>query len=159
MTLHKTLKVVASFEALKGLLALAAASGLLMLLHRDLHTLAIRLVEEAHLNPAAHYPGIFIQAAGHLQNGHLSLLALGAVAYAGLRFVEAYGLFRQASWAELLAALSGALYLPFEVMECLHRPDVLSYGLLLTNLLVVAVMVKALRERRRLDQGHNTQPQ
>ena len=35
------------------------------------------------------------------------------------------------------------------ITECLHNPDVLSYGLLLTNLLVVAIMVQALRERRR----------
>ncbi|WP_409420990.1 DUF2127 domain-containing protein [Pseudaeromonas sp. ZJS20] len=149
MVLHKTLRLVAAFEALKGLLALAAASGLLLLLHQDLHAIAVRLVEHAHLNPAAHYPGIFIQAIDHLQNVRFTLLALGALAYASMRFVEAYGLYRNASWAELLAALSGGIYLPFEVMECLHRPDVLSYGLLLTNLLVVAIMVQALRERRR----------
>lgn len=157
MKRHKTLTLVASFEALKGLLALAA--GGLLLLHSDLHRLAIRLVQDIHLNPADHYPALFIQACDQLQQGPLSLLALGAAAYAGLRFVEAYGLLRQASWAELLAALSGALYLPFELVECLRRPDTLTLSLLLTNLLVVAVMVQALRERRRLDQGRNTQPQ
>ena len=62
------LKAVAAFEALKGLVALAAASGAPLLVHRDLHQLALLLVEHTHLNPAAKYPSIFIEATAHLQD-------------------------------------------------------------------------------------------
>lgn len=151
MVLHKTLRLVAAFEAFKGVLALLAASGLLLLIHQDLHAITVRLVEHAHLNPAAHYPGIFIQAVSHLQDIHTTLIALGAVAYAAMRFAEAYGLYRNAPWAELLGALSGVIYLPLELMELIRHPNGLSVAALTLNLLVVAVMVKALRAHRQQD--------
>ncbi len=139
---------VAAFEAFKGCLALAAASGLLLLLHNDLHTLAINLVEKAHLNPAAHYPSIFIVAATDLQNTRADLIALGAAAYSMLRFVEAYGLFREAAWAEVLSAVSGAIYIPFEVGQLILRVSWLSVVTFALNITVVAIMVWALYKRR-----------
>ena len=147
--MHKTIKLVAALEAFKGLLALLAASGLLLLIHKDLHELAVRLVEHAHLNPAAHYPSIFITAVTHLQNTQFTLIALGALAYSLLRFFEAYGLYHEAAWAELLAAVSGFIYVPFEVNELMHKQTWLSIGALLVNFIVVAIMVAALMQRRK----------
>ena len=142
------LRTVALFEACKGLLALAAASGLLALLHGDLHGLAVRLVHHLHLNPAAHYPQVFIDFAQHLQDTRLGLLAAGAAAYAALRLAEAYGLLRNRAWAEWLSATSGAIYVPFELHGLLRHGDPLHVVLLAANLAVVAVMVWALWRRR-----------
>jgi len=147
--MHKTIKFVAAFEAFKGVLALVAASGVLLLVHKDLHALAIRLVEHAHLNPAAHYPSIFIVAVKHIQEMRLTMIALGALAYSTLRFIEAYGLYHEASWAEVLAAVSGVIYVPFEVNEYIHNENWLSIGALLVNFAVVAIMVAALILKRR----------
>lgn len=141
------LRTVALFEAAKGLLALVGASGLLVFAHRDLQALALRLLAHLHLNPAAHYPHIFVQAIGQLQDQRLALLALGAAAYALLRLAEAYGLWTGRAWAEWLAAASGAVYLPLEVAELLHRPGWLSAGLLLVNAGIVVLMLSALRQR------------
>jgi len=148
-TMPSALKAVALFEFSKGLVAFAAASGLLLLLHRDLHHLALRLVEHTHLNPAAHYPGIFIAAAAHLQDGRLVLIAAGSALYAAVRFVESYGLYRGAAWAEVLAAVGGAIYVPFELAELVRRPDGVTVAVLVINLLVVGVAVRALLRRRR----------
>lgn len=142
------LRTVALFEALKGVLALAAASGLLTLLHGDLLGLAVRLVHHLHLNPAAHYPHVFLDFAQHLQDSRLGLLALGAFAYGGLRLAEAYGLLRNRAWAEWLSAASGAIYVPFELAGLLRHADALHAVLLVANLAVVAVMVLALWRRR-----------
>ena len=141
------LRTVALFEAAKGLLAIAGASGLLAFAHRDLQALAVQLLEHLHLNPAAHYPQIFVQAIEHLQDQRLALLALGAAAYALLRLAEAYGLWHGRAWAEWLAAGSGAIYLPFEVAELLRRPGWLSATLLLLNAGIVVLMLRALRQR------------
>lgn len=150
---HKAILAVAYLEAFKGLLALAAASGLLLLLHRDAAQLAWHLVEQAHLNPAAKYPSIFIDAATHLQDARLRMLALGAAAYSLLRLVEAYGLRYEKAWAEMLAAASGAIYIPFEAIALFRDPGFLHAMLLLINLGVVALMLSALR-RRRTDSAH-----
>jgi uncharacterized membrane protein (DUF2068 family) len=140
-------KAVAAFEALKGALVLLASSGLL-LAHQGLHAFATRLVEHTHLNPASKYPHIFIDAAAHLQDTNLLVLALGAACYALLRFIEAYGLYRHAAWAEVLAAVSGAVYVPFECANLWRGASWLSFGALVLNLLVVTVMVVSLMRRR-----------
>ena len=140
---------VAVFEAFKGMVVLIVASGLTLLMHRDIHAMAERLVAHTHLNPASRYPHIFLDAVDHLQNVHLSMLALGAAAYSALRFLEAYGLLRRAAWAEMLAALSGAIYVPFEIANLLRHFTWLSAGALVLNVLVVLIMVAALVRRRR----------
>ena len=147
------LRWVALFEFAKGLVVVLATTSLLTLVHRNLHDIAVRLMEHTHLNPAAHYPGAVLEAidrlqSGSLQGGQLQLLALGALAYAALRFLEAWGLFFGKAWAEVLAAGSGAIYVPFEVIELVKRPGALGAALLLFNLAVVAVMLRALRQRR-----------
>ena len=146
--MNRTIQAVAAFEALKGVVVLLASSAVLSLAHHDLHALALSLVEHTHLNPASKYPQIFLAAAGNLHDAHLWSLALGAVAYSLLRFVEAYGLYRERVWAEMLAAVSGAIYVPFELLECWRKPTALHVGLLALNLAVVAVMVFSLWRRR-----------
>ncbi|HWU83879.1 MAG TPA: DUF2127 domain-containing protein [Rhodocyclaceae bacterium] len=146
---HRAILAVACLEAFKGVLAIAAASGLLALIHKDIADFALRLVEQAHLNPAARYPSIFIDAAAHLQDSRLRLLALGAAAYSVLRLVEAYGLFHEKAWAEVLAAASGAIYIPFELRGLIDDPGPLHAALLLLNLAIVALMLVALRRRRK----------
>ena len=145
----RSIRLIALFEAFKGILVLAAATGLLSLVHKDAYSTAAKLVAHMHLNPASRYPQIFLDAASHLQDSRIVLLALGAAAYALLRLVEAYGLFRQRAWAEVLAAFSGAVYLPMELFELFHEVTALRIALLLANAAVVAVMVGALLRRRR----------
>jgi uncharacterized membrane protein (DUF2068 family) len=151
---RNSIKVVAAFEAFEGVLALVAASGLLLLLHKDLQDLAFQLVGHAHLNPAAHYPSIFITAADHLENTNFTLIAIGAILYALFRFVEASGLYREAAWAEVLAAFSSALYIPFEVVEIMRHVSLISVGVLVLNIAVVFITVVALMQHRK-PQGKN----
>ena len=146
---HDGIRAIAFVEGLKGFVTLCAASGLLLLVHEDLNRLAVALVEHAHLNPAAKYPRVFIEAATHLQDSRLVLVAAGAAAYSLLRFIESYGLFRERAWAEALAAASGTIYVPFEVVELVRHPGWLSAALLAVNLAIVVVMVRALLQRRR----------
>lgn len=142
------IRTVALFEAFKGVVVLLAASGLLSLMHRDLHAMAAGFIEHMHLNPAARYPRIFLDALAHLQDTRLTALAAGAFLYALLRFVEAYGLYGEKAWAEVLAAVSGAVYVPFEIAGLLRHASWHGALLLGVNLLVVAIMLRALLRRR-----------
>jgi uncharacterized membrane protein (DUF2068 family) len=143
------LQLVAALEAFKGVVVLLVATGLLALLHQDVHGLAVVLVEHAHLNPASKYPLIFLDAAAHADDAHLWQLAGGAAAYSALRLVEGFGLYRERAWAEVVAALSGAIYVPFEVAELFRHPSGLAAVLLTLNVAVVALMVVALNNRRK----------
>jgi len=149
----RAIRAIAGFEALKGVVVLLAASGLLALVHRDLDDLAARLVQHAHLNPASKYPHIFLDAVSRLQERRLIWLAVGAATYAACRLVEAYGLFRERAWAEWLAALSAGLYVPVEIVELVRKPSLLGVVVLAVNVAVVAVMARALVQRRRSQVG------
>lgn len=140
---------MAAVECFKGVVVLLAASGLLALLHRGVHALAAALIAHAHLNPASKAPRIFLDAAAQVNDARLWQLAAGAAAYAAVRLVEAHGLYRERAWAEWLAAVSGALYVPFEVAELMRRPIALAATLLALNGGIVALMVRALRARSR----------
>lgn len=142
-------RAIALLEAGKGLLVLALGTGLLAATHRDdVEAAAEWLVRHAHLNPASHFPHIFIQAAANTRDSHILALAGGAALYAVLRLVEGYGLWRDRAWAEVLAAGSGAIYLPFEVLALARHPDRGHAALLVVNLGVVAVMLASLWRRR-----------
>jgi uncharacterized membrane protein (DUF2068 family) len=143
------IRTVALFEAIKGAIVLLAGSGLLFLVHRDVGAAAAGFVEHLHLNPASHYPQIFLDAAANVRDSRLLGLATGAAAYSLVRFVEAYGLYGQKAWAEVLAAGSGAIYVPFELAGLLRHPSWHAGALLALNLLIVSVMVAALLQRRR----------
>src|SRR5882762_7238896 len=107
--------LIAIFEALKGLIVLAAGFGLLHFIHRDLQATAEELVRHSHLNPAHHYPRIFIEAASRTSPARMRFLAGMAFLYSTIRFVEAWGLWNLKAWAEWFAILSGSIYVPIEL--------------------------------------------
>jgi uncharacterized membrane protein (DUF2068 family) len=137
-------RTIAVFEAAKGALVLLAGLGLLSLINRNVQEVAERIVRHSHLNPASHYPRIFLDASSRVTNTHLWLLAAAAAVYAVVRLVEAYGLWFERRWAEWFALVAGAIYVPVEVYELIHRATWLKAGVLLTNLAIVAYMAYVL---------------
>ena len=138
------MRAIAIFEAAKGALVLLAGLGLLALIHRDVQAFAEKIVRFSHLNPASHYPRIFIEAARHVTDTHLSLLAAAAAVYAIVRGVEAYGLWFERRWAEWFALLAGGIYLPVEIYEMVRHLTWIKGAIFLTNVIVVAYMAWAL---------------
>jgi uncharacterized membrane protein (DUF2068 family) len=149
MKSHYGVRVVAAFEAAKGVLVLLAGFGLLGVVHRSARELAEELIRHLHLNPASRSPRIFLDAAERFSDIHLWMLAALAFAYAALRLVEAYGLWRVRRWAEWVAVGSGAIYLPFEVWELTRGVSWLKLCTFGANAAIVAYMAYALWQERR----------
>ena len=135
------LRTVALFEATKGALVLVVGFGLLALLHRDVQSVAEEVVQRFHLNLAHHHPRILSDAVAHLDDAHLWWLALAALLYSAVRFVEAYGLWRMRAWAEWFAIGSGGVYLPIEVYELVDRPTAVKAVVLSVNAGIVAYLI------------------
>lgn len=148
------MRTIALLEAAKGSVVLLAGAGALSFIHRDAQHFAERLVRHLHLNPASHTPRIFLEFAEKATDSRLAMLAAFAAAYALVRFVEAYGLWRERRWAEWFAAASGAIYIPFEIFNLFRGHLWLSLTALLVNIIVVAVMVNALVRGRAAAAGH-----
>ena len=135
------IRLIAAFEAFKGVLVVIAGIGLLSLIHKDLQAIAEHLVEHLHLNPAGHYSQVFIEAATHVDDAKLRLFAAFAFLYATLRFIEAYGLWKLRTWAEWLAIISGSIYLPIEIYELFKKTTLIRGSILLVNIIIVAYLI------------------
>jgi uncharacterized membrane protein (DUF2068 family) len=134
------LRLIAVFEASKGLLVLLAGLGLLSLLHRDAETLAEEFVERRLLIHHLRLSGVLLRAAAGVTDREVWTLASVALAYAALRFVEAYGLWHRRNWGQWLALLSGILYLPWEFLAVVHHPTATHYALILINGALIAYL-------------------
>ena len=132
------------FEAAKGALVLIAGFGLVRLVHREGDQMADLLVSHLHLNPANQHARIFVELLADLASGRLWLLAALALTYACVRFIEAFGLWRNRAWAKWFAALSGGIYVPFELYELYLGLSWLKLGALIINVAVVAYMAHSL---------------
>ena len=142
------LRTVAVFEAAKGLIVLIAGLGLLGFIHHDAQRVVDHLVHHLHLNPAKHLPHVFLEAVSRVSDMHVWTLALMAGIYSALRLLEAYGLWYGEPWAEWLAVVSGAIYVPFEVRGLMHRFAWLKVGLLLLNAGIVVVIAYVVWRRK-----------
>lgn len=142
------LRVVAAFEAAKAALVLLAGCGLLSLVHKDVQAVAEHFVEHLHMNPARHYPAIFIEAASKVSDANLWQLAWLALGYAVVRFAEAYGLWWNRRWAEWFALVSGGMYLPIEVYEIIHHLTWIKVCVFITNLGIVGYMAYHLKHSK-----------
>jgi uncharacterized membrane protein (DUF2068 family) len=143
-----TLRAVACLEAAKGSIVLLVGCGLLALIHKNIQHYAEQLIPHLHLNPAHGYPHVFLDLAGQITDARLWFLAAAALAYASVRFIEAYGLWYAKRWAEWFAALSGGIYIPFEIHTMVHHVSLLTLGALLINVVVVAIIASELTRKK-----------
>jgi uncharacterized membrane protein (DUF2068 family) len=135
------LRTVAVFEAAKGAIVLLLGRGAFRLLHMNRDELAERITEILHVNPEGKLSNLFVELAGHTTDRTLWVLALGALVYAAVRWITAYGLWREREWAQWFELLSIALYLPPELYWLLRHPSWLRWGVLVTNLVILVFML------------------
>lgn len=136
----KVLRAVATVEVSKGIVVLLTAIAVLWLLDKDTSDIAYGLLRLLHISPDHRFARAFLRWADTLTDRKLWAIAAVAMTYSTLRFVEAYGLWGARPWAEWVALVSGALYVPIEIREIIRRPTTFHFGLLIGNIAVVLYM-------------------
>ena len=139
--IKRGIRTIALFESLKGLIIVIAGFALLNLLHKDLQSIAEEIVRHLHMNPARHYPRIFIEGASGMSDLKLKYLAAFAFLYSIIRFIEAYGLWHFKTWAEWFAILSGAIYIPIELIGLFRHATVIKGSIFIINLFIVLYLL------------------
>jgi uncharacterized membrane protein (DUF2068 family) len=134
----QALRTVALMELIKGLLVMAAALGIAFFV--DATDVAAWVLQFLHISPDRHFAQLLLRMADRVSDAKVWVVVTVACSYSGLRFAEAYGLWRARAWAEWIALISGALYLPFEIRLLVHRVTLLHAAFLIVNLAVVAFM-------------------
>jgi uncharacterized membrane protein (DUF2068 family) len=142
------LRSIALFEMVKGLLALAAACGLISLRHTDLHAATDAFLLRHGINPERHYTRLFIESVAKATNHHVGEIAAFALAYALIRFVEGYGLWRGKRWAEWFAVISAGIYLPLELQHFSHHATLLNASVIFFNLVIIFYLAVILIQQR-----------
>jgi uncharacterized membrane protein (DUF2068 family) len=142
------LRSIALFEAVKGGLALAAACGLLSLRHTDLHAATDAFLLRHGINPETHYMRLFIEGVARATNHHVGEIAAVGLVYAAVRFVEAFGLWREKHWAEWFAVISAGIYLPLELTHFGHHPSLFNAGVILVNMLIILYLATLLGQQK-----------
>ncbi len=144
------LHVVALFEGAKGLLVLLVGFELLTHIHKDIHEAAMHLVKHLHLNPASHYPRIFLDLTEHIDDTKLWSMALAAAIYSILRMIEATGLWLRKTWAEWFAILTASMYIPVEIYEVVTKVSWARITVLVINLGVLSYLLFVLIKERKM---------
>jgi len=139
------IRTAALIEAAKGTLVLALGVGLASGLRRHAQHLLVRWA--AHLDPLAHLSHVLARVGDLLDKVHAPVVLAVASLYACARYVEAYGLWHARRWALWLGALTGAVFVPFEIIELIRKPGVLSSAILVANLAILGILVRPLVAR------------
>ena len=134
------LRAVASFEATKGAVVLLLGIALLAV-HQDAEDYAANLLYHLHIDPDRRLAHMLMDAATKVTDARIWTIAGAALSYASVRFIECWGLWNRRVWAEWFALLSGALYLPWEILKVAERVDWERVGVLVINLLIVFYML------------------
>jgi uncharacterized membrane protein (DUF2068 family) len=147
----QALRTVGVFEFAKGIAVLAAAVSLYFVNPSDV---ADAFLNFLHMGPDRHLARFVMGMADRLSDIAVWQVVLFAVAYSGLRFAEAYGLWKARAWAEWIALVSGALYLPLEIKAFMHRITFFHTTIVAVNVAIVIFMfylrIYAPRHERRL---------
>ena len=145
MNFKKGARAIAVLEASKGILVLIAGFGLVKIGREHIAAAAGQWMGLMHIDPMGKYSQLFLRAMSDLSPLKIKVLAAVVLAYACLRFAEAYGLWAERRWAEWFAVLGGAFYLPFEVYAFFNHPGPWRALVFAFNLTIVLVMAMALR--------------
>ena len=133
----QALRSIALLELVKGIVVLAAAISLYWI---DPSDVADAFLNYLHITPDRHFAHMLFGLADRLSNIKTWHVILVASVYSGLHFAEAFGLWRARAWAEWIALVSGAIYLPYEINRLAHKVSLIHVTIFLVNLAVVAFM-------------------
>ncbi len=158
---HSGLRAIALFKAAKSLLAALGAVWLFSVIGRDVHAMAAGAVRHLHLNPEWSFVHYLLGKAGSISSANIWVVIWTLAAYALVHGAEAYGLWREYTWAEWFTLLSGAIYIPLELHSMMHRLTRVNVGAFIVSLIITGYIGGVLyqtRKRRRLAAGLTTGP-
>jgi uncharacterized membrane protein (DUF2068 family) len=150
---RRTLRAIALFEVFKGIVALLALAGVLDLMHHDVRQLAADLIGHFNVPQTGRFPTMLLHYADMIGGANARTVLMLGIGYVTIRFVEGWGLWFDRSWGELFGALSGALYVPFEVQHLIHRPSLGAAAVLAVNLFLIAYLLVTLQRKRAMKAG------
>ena len=136
---RRKLRIVALIDVVKGVFILSIGLGILNAHSNVLEHGGAALLRLLDIDSTLGYSRRFL-AMLHAADSEHGLLTLAAAAYASLRFIEAYGLWRMRGWARWLGLVSAGIYVPFELYYLVRQPSLTSVSVLAINPAVLSLL-------------------
>ena len=138
--------LIAALKTFKGVLLLAAAIGLLKLMHRDVADVVWQCIQTLHVDPENRYVQTLLVKASIANERQLQALSIGSFVYAGLLLIEGAGLFLQKRWAKYFSVMITASFIPLEVWELMKKFSPAKTVVIAANIAIVLYLVVKLRQ-------------
>ncbi len=113
--------LVGVFELFKALLFLAAAFGLLRMVHKDTGVELGKLLHALRVSGDLVFVKSLLLKANLIQDPQKRVFGALAAAYALLHGIEGVGLMLRKKWAEYFTVIASSLAIPYEIYELFHR--------------------------------------
>ena len=113
--------LVGIVETFKALLFLAAAFGLVRMLHKDTGVELGKLLHALRIGGDQAFVKSLLLKANLIEDPQKRVFGALAAAYAILHGIEGVGLMMRKKWAEYFTVIASCLAIPYEVYELFHR--------------------------------------
>lgn len=137
----KGIFLIAIFKLVKTILLLAAGTGALLLLHKNVASAMMDLLSVLHVDHNNHYIHGLIVKLGFVDDHKLEMIGAGSFFYAALLGTEGVGLLLRKHWAEYLTIIATASFVPLEIYELVKHFSAGKIILLAVNLAVVVYLI------------------
>lgn len=119
----KGLRLIAVTEATKGTIAAFTCWLLIHLGYQQFHHQMKVMLDIVHLFSAREITSLLKAQIDKItpSNYHTAIAIIAL--YASMRFIEAGGLWHSMRWTQWFAIISGAIYLPFEIIDWIKQPS------------------------------------
>lgn len=156
---NRWLVLIAGYKFLQALLFVAIGLGASHLIGKDAGDELAALADHLHFNSESRLIDFLLDKAQLLNDPLLRRIGIAAFSYGALSLAEGIGLYLEKAWGEILTLLITASFLPFELIEVLHRLTLARVGLLAANAVVffylLRLVVKRQKEQRTLESSNN----
>ena len=133
---------------MKGIVLIAAAIGVLRLLHKDIAEVAERWIHTLRVDPDNRFIHSILLKAWSVNDQTLKKISAGTFCYGALFLTEGTGLLFRKRWAQYFTIVVTGSFLPLEIYEMVHRASIAKGVVILLNGAITAYLVVALRHRR-----------
>jgi uncharacterized membrane protein (DUF2068 family) len=145
---HGGLMAIAALKFVNGIGLLAIGLGALHYLHGDIEKDFAHWMELLRADPHNRYLLWLVEKLSNVDEHRLRQLSVGTFFYSALFLLEGTGLAMAKRWAEYLTIITTASLMPVELYELYVRLTWPRGVVLLVNILVVAYLVRELRQTR-----------
>ena len=151
------LLLIGFFKLSKAVFFTAVAAGAMHFIHHDPGQAIDRLISILDLDTENRFVSLLlgkvdlITSDSHMLHHRIRQFSLLSVGYAVLCLIEGYGLVRRRVWAEYFTLWLSTAFVPWELWELVRHPQWWRVAVPVVNLLIVAYLVRLLRQKRRRD--------